>query len=219
MKVFDSEGVEILATERAWQTDCQMHNIAGTWVFFMTVRGLYRFLYIEIINSRPGRQHFRRIQGRVLPESTRSIDFNFQNQYLYSMLKNTECRIGSLLKTHEGYVRVVSVGENIAMTAEPWPHPTEDRIPGLLFEGISLTQEWMESMGFDYSSVADADGNYYTNEWNLWPITVEFGIDSPIPPSVSIFGSATNINYIHQLQNLYFAVTGTELKIDGKLFQ
>jgi len=55
-------------------------------------------------------------------------------------------------------------------------------------EPIPLTEEWLCKLGFD--------NNHWATKWILE--------DMPIP---------TGIKYVHQLQNLYFALTGKELTL------
>jgi len=74
------------------------------------------------------------------------------------------------------------------------------------FEGITLTEEWLLSFGF-YKSMSwtyaiELEGNlklvYYLGEKG-WSI----GFKS--------YSDFANLKYVHQLQNLYFALTGKEL--------
>lgn len=67
------------------------------------------------------------------------------------------------------------------------------------FKPIPLTEEWLKKFGFEESiaflnkgkiSIGNG-GKLYFNSWYI--------IDTP--------------KYVHQLQNLYFALTGEELKI------
>lgn len=78
-----------------------------------------------------------------------------------------------------------------------------------MFEPIPLDEEWLVKFGFIYSNgvswsmdkeynglvVADDDSDdWYAVEW--------YG------------ASLTTVTYVHQLQNLYYALTGEELKIN-----
>ena len=73
----------------------------------------------------------------------------------------------------------------------------------LLFEPIPLTSEWLEKCkNDDYGFYQQSDGSYSL-------------IDDYGDGSTYYIG---NLRYVHQLQNLYFALTGQELTIkdDGK---
>jgi len=81
------------------------------------------------------------------------------------------------------------------------------------FEGIDLTEEWLLKFGFNAKSVnhnfrIDSDIDFQissgqrvieTNERSSFYLENNFG---------------TKINYVHQLQNLYFALTGEELTLE-----
>ena len=78
----------------------------------------------------------------------------------------------------------------------------EDSIYDFL-EGIPLTTEWLIDLGFDYDEIT------YTN----YPISVgktnndEFVFWQRTQPEFEF-----KIEWVHQLQNLYFGITGKELK-------
>jgi hypothetical protein len=94
-----------------------------------------------------------------------------------------------------------------------------------LFKPIQLTEEWLLKFGFelydyepseeeddfifkDYKKSLDGKTFYYTicecpyNEW-------DFGIKLTWAEQALL----SRIKYVHQLQNLYFALTGEELEI------
>lgn len=80
------------------------------------------------------------------------------------------------------------------------------------FEPIELTEEWLLKMGFDSNKVAYKIDNerflfelYFYDAWNLnYTEKPKFGNGN-----VEISGYW----YVHQLQNLFFALCGEELKI------
>ena len=77
-------------------------------------------------------------------------------------------------------------------------------------EPIQLTEEWLLKFGFEktmsWTYVKDLVGNlklvYYLGEKG-WSIGFKSYSDFP------------NLKYVHQLQNLYFALTGEELTYGG----
>lgn len=78
------------------------------------------------------------------------------------------------------------------------------------FFPIPLTTEWLERFGFDvgnnfYFTRGDFDISYIDDDIIYERYTVRW------QKSVSI-----KIQYVHQLQNLYFALTGEELEHDKK---
>ena len=70
---------------------------------------------------------------------------------------------------------------------------------------IPLTEEWLGKFGFEK----------YNNSWWKYDKNGAFDISN----NFDAFGfktciwSSDRINYVHQLQNLYFALTGDELEI------
>jgi hypothetical protein len=69
------------------------------------------------------------------------------------------------------------------------------------FEPIPLTKEWLLELGFEYNGVIYEIDEYLVRFTSQF--IVAYWIDS---------GFMTKIKYVHQLQNLYFALTGQELK-------
>jgi hypothetical protein len=63
------------------------------------------------------------------------------------------------------------------------------------FEGIKLTEEWLLKFNFEKSS--------YGYESEMLTIGFDFRQEK----------TGVKIEYVHQLQNLYFALTGNELEI------
>jgi hypothetical protein len=75
----------------------------------------------------------------------------------------------------------------------------------LNFELIPLTKEWLIRFGFEYNYSFDL---YSKSGFDIQ--LLENGIDFYLGEYGSYF---TWIEYVHQLQNLYFALTGQELTI------
>lgn len=77
------------------------------------------------------------------------------------------------------------------------------------FEPIPLTEEWLVKFGFEFNGGMGYKSPDNTAHWF-------FSIGNGFTPA--FFGSRTILSdgykgckYVHQLQNLYFALTGTEL--------
>ena len=71
---------------------------------------------------------------------------------------------------------------------------------GRNLQPIPLTEEWLERFGFEYS---DLNGD--SGLWKIPPFQI-YGKCNQF-----IYEYALDVNYVHQLQNLYFALTGEEL--------
>ena len=78
------------------------------------------------------------------------------------------------------------------------------------YEPIPLTEEWLErfgfsvrkSLGFEAYDLDDTYTIYYNTTATPYGFELSFGVDFEI-----------EIKHVHQLQNLYFALTGEELTI------
>lgn len=89
------------------------------------------------------------------------------------------------------------------------------------WQPIELTEEWIEKIGFEFFDYGVADNiimrEYFLNK----SITVRYKIclnsDGFNEFSIEVMGREMLLNgdvrYLHQLQNLYFAITGEELQI------
>jgi hypothetical protein len=76
--------------------------------------------------------------------------------------------------------------------------------------GIPLTEEWMDKMGFMGMRNDFIGGN------NWWRTNLSSNFQDGKLNKIWMPDSALNlshIEFVHQLQNLYFALTGTELTI------
>lgn len=72
--------------------------------------------------------------------------------------------------------------------------------------GIPLTEEWLLKFGFKrYEGLQD---DLYELD-GFWQIQKDFNSNIYTMSDIELY----NIKYVHQLQNLYFALTGQELTI------
>jgi hypothetical protein len=113
------------------------------------------------------------------------------------MIKQNELRVGVNV-FHHGHVWTID-----GMDIETWETFAHE------YEPIPLTEEWLLKFGFEEFGLSiRVDVNrgdelcFYTQEKRLRYQTKGSG-----------FTRDYNILYVHQLQNLYFALTGQELKI------
>ncbi len=117
-----------------------------------------------------------------------------------------ELRIGSLVKDtiQDKIVRVSGIlGNEIIHETESETTITAD------FKAIPLTEEWLLKFGFNSTEWRDVDGiednGFYHSESDIL-LNRDF--------QFSEHHKRVEIKHIHQLQNLYFALTGEELKIE-----
>ena len=80
------------------------------------------------------------------------------------------------------------------------------------FEPIQLTPKILLAAGFGLSEFQNRMViTYENNKFDIW---LYYYKEKCIYSSSCFPDGAKPINYLHQLQNLYFALTGTELEID-----
>jgi len=133
-------------------------------------------------------------------------------------MKPNELRIGNHIKItgsdkiHEVWSSgVMWVGENMPISCSA-------------VEGIKLTPEWLERFGFKKQKASD----FYIDDWeddygDDWDLFILNNQESWFDQGQFIFQYADKetfiedfkIKHVHQLQNLYFALTGKELKENG----
>ena len=69
-----------------------------------------------------------------------------------------------------------------------------------VYEPVPLTEQWLIDFGFVKCSVSDAYNSHhltiYKEDGSFWSDVITFGLE---------------IKHVHQLQNLFFAITGEEL--------
>jgi len=91
-------------------------------------------------------------------------------------------------------------------------------IPVYVLQPIPLTEEWLLKFGFSCSFISDpqergATKGYFKEEIRIIQINEDIeefiigGHDFPIK----------DLKYVHQIQNIYFSLTGQELDYDSKL--
>jgi len=108
-------------------------------------------------------------------------------------MKANELRIGNLFQTHT------------PIAVEAWMLLPESNV---VFAPIPLTEEWLIRFGAELE-----DEWYDINLVEDMSLTIclrtkETGLFHDV-----YYTGLRNINYVHQLQNLYFALTGSELEL------
>lgn len=83
-------------------------------------------------------------------------------------------------------------------------------------EPIPLTEEWLLRFGFKYKKCGMCGQDQWAN-MDFWYIDTQSGeaivLRGNIKNTKILYPHFTSIYYVHQLQNLYFAITGEELTI------
>jgi hypothetical protein len=84
------------------------------------------------------------------------------------------------------------------------------------YEPIPLTEEWLEKLGLTKSTL---DNDFEPNEpkWYSW-IKGAFNLEIQENSEIwfEVYSHYIHVKWVHQLQNLYFALTGEELTLKEK---
>lgn len=129
------------------------------------------------------------------------------------MIKATELRIGNQV-LWKGEIRNIA---SIQMKFNYYSCSVSDRDGSIKYaqenelEGLPLTVQWMAKLGFRWNA---KDKRYYIQIGNTLYLEYDTDFDVFIAPE-SWAGSCpwNTVKHVHQLQNLYFALTGEELTI------
>lgn len=123
-------------------------------------------------------------------------------------MKAQELRIGNWLRSWNFNYRVESFDKEYVY----FDHETDRSYDEV--EPIPITEEWLVKFGFEklpnsnatFQILRDGPGHDFTLEWDedieAWDVYLEDNFWIQVP-----------ILSVHQLQNLYFALTGEELTI------
>ena len=128
-------------------------------------------------------------------------------------MKASELRIGNLIFTHKEEIIVVKGidTEGLILFKE------DQNIFDFKCKPIPLTEEWLINFGMEYTDGFSSSRRLYFNnhEYDLSQVTYNekeglLRFSNGHPKGTSLI---PHIKYVHQLQNLYFALTGEELTI------
>lgn len=86
------------------------------------------------------------------------------------------------------------------------------------YKPIPLNEEWLVRFGFEEieSFYTNADGGYHEDRWRhkKTKLTLWFYLGNFNACSIEGENEWIDVSHVHQLQNLYFALTSEELKIE-----
>ena len=139
------------------------------------------------------------------------------------MIKANELRIGNLIERRSEAGVVCSIDrEHVWLQfggewgdAEGWLHESVDPIP--------LTPDILEKCGFEKRLeywepfVGDAKGAWYKRgDIFIVILKADYRVYRAVPTNGDEFGyvDGSELTSLHQLQNLYFALTGEELEVE-----
>ena len=117
-------------------------------------------------------------------------------------MKASELRIGNLVDLGNRIAKIIEINHSACVVVDL--EETQDTIEEYeRTKEIPLTEEWLVKFGFETDHI----------EW--WNGIICLGIFKDglyyLPTDQISFRIGKEIEYVHQLQNLYFAITGEEL--------
>jgi hypothetical protein len=124
-------------------------------------------------------------------------------------MKTNELRIGNYLNGKRGHVIVSEIRTNNSVKIH---NNTSSFYVGICLTPIEITKEWLLKLGFEYSNFYN---NYkikageYFNSVRYDDEDCEWCYNNDNSDAGCYY--VTSIKYIHELQNLYFALNGEEL--------
>lgn len=123
------------------------------------------------------------------------------------MVQFNELRVGNLMHVGNGiYERVLEIlCDSIT---------TETKQGIFDFEGIPLTPEILEKAGFKYDEGMESYDLFTSSGLISIATDYSFFIGDNHLECGFAGGNKSLVKYLHQLQNLYFALTGEELQIE-----
>jgi hypothetical protein len=111
-----------------------------------------------------------------------------------------ELRIGNLVYHNDKIIEIKSL--------HPQDDDVNDEIPFHAIYGINLTEEWLEKLGFELKGFYRLKVTSFLELcWKPHDKTLNMQTEN------NGFTEDSKVKYVHELQNLYFALTGKELVV------
>ena len=112
------------------------------------------------------------------------------------MIQANELRIGNLVNSkNDGIISITNISEKSVAVSEAHCY---NHIPVEFISPIRLTEEWLLKFGYDLIT----ENHYAISGHLIWICNDLFICDK----------NGIILKHVHQLQNLYFALTGCELE-------
>lgn len=141
------------------------------------------------------------------------------------MINCSELRIGNYVQPSERHIAAFG-GKNLAVITgiNETFFTVCNHYPGKWFEPIPLVKDWFLKFGFYYevekigggcpgTYIAYYNGKVKVMEWTKWDKGYKVIKNTFILQIGVLVLDCSDLDYVHQLQNLYFALTGEELTI------
>ena len=123
-------------------------------------------------------------------------------------------RIGNLVKSGNGIYKIFAMSIPQILAIQKYDELMDSQLnvypsDNTNIEPIELSKDWLLKCGGKLSPIDEDNYEYITLEMNGWNLSAD---------SSNNFTTLENNNfkpvrYVHELQNLFFVITGTELKM------
>ncbi len=127
-------------------------------------------------------------------------------------MEATELRLNNLLMYGDTIVPIIGMennDESVLVKIDP-----DTAVDYKKLKPIALTAEWFSKLGFKEAYRSHNRVRFDLTNYCRY----DFDLDSnKILEGFLFFGNYIKCNYLHQLQNIYFTLTGEELKIEHKI--
>lgn len=134
-------------------------------------------------------------------------------------MKASELRIGNLVGLNlaefkENFFRMIEIADHACVVTDRIRDNTtnvdREYFECEELEAIPLTAEWLERFGFE--KYEDTEGEKLTRHGKIL-LNKRFALRYSDTNDDWYYSTAIVVQHVHQLQNLYFALTGTELTL------
>lgn len=137
------------------------------------------------------------------------------------MINANELRIGNIVQdSFKRPGRVIRFTQRMVKLKLEHSTLTVTSLPGvegLDVDGVELTEEWLVRLGFEKNKDFDWHRDYKWNEYKRHPISIASDDDGNWIIDELDGIQPDGIKFVHYLQNVYFALAGTELPIPAPL--
>jgi hypothetical protein len=124
-----------------------------------------------------------------------------------------ELRIGNWI-TVMGSLPTQVTAEHLYMMETYKPIDPKEANYTEMTEPIPLTEEWLLKFGFAYRNEHRGEGAILDFKTDNWKTSLSVAFDyAKNGGDIAVLTCSRKIKYVHQLQNLYFSLTGEELTI------
>lgn len=124
------------------------------------------------------------------------------------MIQKNDLRIGNLVLVHNHYVaEVISIGDKIGVKTVGEPKANIDYLDLEFISPIPINEKWLLDLGFGIKEIYPKN-EIHPKGWIIYEKD-EFTITDDF--RLQIFGKSVKIEYVHNLQNVYYAIERKEL--------